>query len=64
VFHKECVDQWIKVGRNACPACRAEGKFSSFGSYQANEVAVDKAPKGDPTTTQTEPVAPTAQHVL
>jgi hypothetical protein len=25
VFHKECVDQWIKVGRNACPACRSEG---------------------------------------
>jgi hypothetical protein len=24
----ECVDQWIKVGRNACPACRTEGKLA------------------------------------
>jgi hypothetical protein len=31
---------------------------------QANGIAVDKAPKGDPTTTQTEPDAPIAQHVL
>ena len=34
VFHKDCVDQWIKVGRNACPACRTEGEqtLSSRGS--------------------------------
>ena len=29
VFHKDCVDQWIKVGRNACPACRTEGESLS-----------------------------------
>lgn len=30
VFHKDCVDQWIKVGRNACPACRTEGELPSL----------------------------------
>jgi hypothetical protein len=65
VFHKECVDQWIKVGRNACPACRTEGELAEYWTCQANEVAVDKAPKADSTTGQTEePVAPTAQNVL
>ncbi|KIP03742.1 hypothetical protein PHLGIDRAFT_31661 [Phlebiopsis gigantea 11061_1 CR5-6] len=24
-FHKECVDKWLTVGRNNCPACRTKG---------------------------------------
>ncbi|KAH9849501.1 hypothetical protein C2E23DRAFT_839487 [Lenzites betulinus] len=24
-FHKECVDKWMQVGRNNCPACRTKG---------------------------------------
>ncbi|KAH8114585.1 hypothetical protein DFH11DRAFT_172893 [Phellopilus nigrolimitatus] len=24
-FHKACVDQWLKTGRNNCPACRSKG---------------------------------------
>ncbi|KAI0643074.1 hypothetical protein C8Q79DRAFT_916281 [Trametes meyenii] len=24
-FHKECVDKWLQVGRNNCPACRTKG---------------------------------------
>ncbi|KAM5533122.1 hypothetical protein V8D89_013170 [Ganoderma adspersum] len=23
-FHKECVDKWLQVGRNNCPACRTQ----------------------------------------
>ena len=23
-FHKECVDKWLQVGRNNCPACRSK----------------------------------------
>lgn len=23
-FHKECVDKWLTVGRNNCPACRTK----------------------------------------
>ncbi|KAL7414419.1 hypothetical protein BDY24DRAFT_23436 [Mrakia frigida] len=25
VFHQECIDKWLHVGRNACPACRSPG---------------------------------------
>jgi len=25
VFHQECVDKWLEVGRNNCPACRTKG---------------------------------------
>ncbi|KAL1950125.1 hypothetical protein VTO73DRAFT_5248 [Trametes versicolor] len=24
-FHQECVDKWMQVGRNNCPACRTKG---------------------------------------
>ncbi|KAI0689416.1 hypothetical protein C8T65DRAFT_746191 [Cerioporus squamosus] len=24
-FHKDCVDRWLQVGRNNCPACRTKG---------------------------------------
>ncbi|CCM00616.1 uncharacterized protein FIBRA_02652 [Fibroporia radiculosa] len=24
-FHKDCVDKWLQVGRNNCPACRTKG---------------------------------------
>ncbi|KAI1793223.1 hypothetical protein LXA43DRAFT_885731 [Ganoderma leucocontextum] len=24
VFHKDCVDKWLQVGRNNCPACRTK----------------------------------------
>ncbi|CAL1713443.1 unnamed protein product [Somion occarium] len=24
-FHRECVDRWLQVGRNNCPACRTKG---------------------------------------
>ncbi|OSD02415.1 hypothetical protein PYCCODRAFT_1367403 [Trametes coccinea BRFM310] len=24
-FHKDCVDKWLQVGRNNCPACRSKG---------------------------------------
>ncbi|KAH9947616.1 hypothetical protein B0H21DRAFT_325550 [Amylocystis lapponica] len=24
-FHKKCVDKWLQVGRNNCPACRTRG---------------------------------------
>jgi len=24
-FHKDCVDKWLEVGRNNCPACRTKG---------------------------------------
>ena len=23
-YHKECVDRWLQVGRNNCPACRTK----------------------------------------
>lgn len=23
-FHKDCVDKWLQVGRNNCPACRTK----------------------------------------
>ena len=23
-FHKDCVDKWLQVGRNNCPACRSK----------------------------------------
>lgn len=25
IFHKECVDKWLEVGHNNCPACRTKG---------------------------------------
>ncbi|KAI0768971.1 hypothetical protein BD413DRAFT_558742 [Trametes elegans] len=28
-FHKDCVDKWMQVGRNNCPACRARGVSTS-----------------------------------
>ncbi|KAI0823289.1 hypothetical protein BC628DRAFT_1385679 [Trametes gibbosa] len=28
-FHKDCVDKWMQVGRNNCPACRTEGVSTS-----------------------------------
>jgi len=24
-FHKTCVDQWLQIGKNNCPACRTKG---------------------------------------
>jgi len=24
-FHKSCVDQWLQIGKNNCPACRSKG---------------------------------------
>ncbi|KAJ9107629.1 hypothetical protein QFC21_001089 [Naganishia friedmannii] len=24
-FHKDCIDHWLEVGRNSCPACRQAG---------------------------------------
>ncbi|EKM49628.1 uncharacterized protein PHACADRAFT_166995 [Phanerochaete carnosa HHB-10118-sp] len=24
-FHKDCVDKWLQIGRNNCPACRTKG---------------------------------------
>ena len=23
-FHTECIENWIKTGRNTCPICRSE----------------------------------------
>ncbi|TCD62345.1 hypothetical protein EIP91_007043 [Steccherinum ochraceum] len=31
-FHKECVDKWLQVGRNNCPACRSKGVSTSSES--------------------------------
>lgn len=25
IFHRECIDQWLGSGRNACPLCRGVG---------------------------------------
>ncbi|KAG8873038.1 hypothetical protein FRB98_009235 [Tulasnella sp. 332] len=25
VFHQDCVDKWLEIGRNNCPACRTKG---------------------------------------
>lgn len=25
VFHADCIDKWLEVGRNSCPACRHAG---------------------------------------
>lgn len=25
MFHRECIDQWLTIGRNSCPLCRSEG---------------------------------------
>lgn len=29
-FHKECVDKWLTVGRNNCPACRTKVRSISL----------------------------------
>jgi len=31
-YHKECVDKWLQVGRNNCPACRTKGVSTSGDS--------------------------------
>ncbi|KAL4249279.1 hypothetical protein ABKN59_008410 [Abortiporus biennis] len=31
-FHKDCVDKWLQVGRNNCPACRSKGVTTSGDS--------------------------------
>ena len=28
-FHKDCVDKWLQVGRNNCPACRSKASATS-----------------------------------
>ncbi|WVQ80013.1 hypothetical protein IAT38_002114 [Cryptococcus sp. DSM 104549] len=38
-FHKECVDQWLSVGRNSCPACRSEAVQPSGPSWANGENA-------------------------
>ncbi|KAI9671109.1 MAG: hypothetical protein M1831_005195 [Alyxoria varia] len=25
IFHRDCIDQWLTTGRNACPLCREQG---------------------------------------
>ncbi|OBZ71106.1 hypothetical protein A0H81_08618 [Grifola frondosa] len=29
-FHKDCVDKWLQVGRNNCPACRTQLTFLQY----------------------------------
>ncbi|THH28025.1 hypothetical protein EUX98_g6165 [Antrodiella citrinella] len=31
-FHKDCVDKWLQIGRNNCPACRSKGVSTSNDS--------------------------------
>lgn len=31
-FHKQCVDRWMQIGRNNCPACRTKGVSTSHDS--------------------------------
>ncbi|KAF8321994.1 uncharacterized protein EI90DRAFT_2489705 [Cantharellus anzutake] len=35
-FHKDCVDKWMEVGRNNCPACRTKGVPTENTSTLAN----------------------------
>ncbi|KAI0671037.1 hypothetical protein C8Q78DRAFT_973629 [Trametes maxima] len=39
-FHKECVDKWLQVGRNNCPACRT--KASDQRCYHRNDANLVK----------------------
>ncbi|THG99579.1 hypothetical protein EW026_g2793 [Hermanssonia centrifuga] len=41
-FHKGCVDKWLQIGRNNCPACRTKG-VSVFGesSPEPTETATE-----------------------
>lgn len=34
-FHKDCVDKWLQVGRNNCPACRTKVCLTSLSSHTA-----------------------------
>ncbi|KAI0088561.1 hypothetical protein BDY19DRAFT_948303 [Irpex rosettiformis] len=38
-FHKQCVDKWMQVGRNNCPACRTKGVVDDLPSSSSHNVS-------------------------
>ena len=38
-FHQNCVDKWLQVGRNNCPACRMKG-VSTTADQDSNSIPV------------------------
>lgn len=37
-FHKACVDQWLTVGKNNCPACRTTVSFNNLSKNVGTEL--------------------------
>jgi len=35
VYHRECIDEWLLTGRNACPLCRRQGVGEQSNSMDA-----------------------------
>ncbi|KAI0689248.1 hypothetical protein BC835DRAFT_1549299 [Cytidiella melzeri] len=40
-FHKDCVDRWLQVGRNNCPACRTKGVSEESPSSPSSSATSD-----------------------
>ncbi|KAI0345673.1 hypothetical protein BDW22DRAFT_1481899 [Trametopsis cervina] len=47
-FHKDCVDKWLQVGRNNCPACRTKGVSSDDVPPPPTQQPSTPAPPSEP----------------
>ena len=43
-FHQNCVDKWLQVGRNNCPACRMKGVSTTADQDPSPTTALPTAP--------------------